>query len=88
MTEFSGRVWRGGEPVDVELDMAAISDYLAQDDTPVWADVYDPDHDTLTALLEELGLNGWAVRTPSALPSAPRPRSTKPTPSSPSTPWR
>ena len=61
MTEFSGQVWRGGEPVDVELDMAAISDYLAEDDALVWADVYDPDHDTLTALAEELGLNGWAV---------------------------
>jgi magnesium transporter len=44
MTEFSGRVWRAGKPVDVELDMAAISDYLAEDDTLVWADVYDPDH--------------------------------------------
>jgi magnesium transporter len=27
----------------------------------VWADVYDPDHDTLAALAEELGLNSWAV---------------------------
>jgi magnesium transporter len=61
VTEFSGRVWRSGKPVDVELDMAAISDYLAQDDTLVWADVYDPDHDTLSALAEELGLNDWAV---------------------------
>jgi magnesium transporter len=61
MTEFSGRVWRDGKPVDVELDMAAISDYLAEDDALVWADVYDPDHDTLTALADELGLNTWAV---------------------------
>ncbi len=61
MTEFSGRVWRAGKPVDVELDMAAMSDYLAEDDTLVWADVYDPDHDTLAALAEELGLNSWAV---------------------------
>lgn len=61
MTEFSGRVWRAGKPVDVELDMAAISDYLAEDDTLVWADVYDPDHDALAKLAEELGLNGWAV---------------------------
>jgi magnesium transporter len=37
-------VWRAGKPVDVELDLAAISDYLAEDDTLVWADVYDPDH--------------------------------------------
>jgi magnesium transporter len=62
MTEFSGRVWRDGKPVDVELNMAAISDYLAaEEDTLVWADVYDPDHDTLAALAEELGLNSWAV---------------------------
>ncbi len=31
VTEFSGRVWRAGKPVDVELDMAAISDYVAKD---------------------------------------------------------
>jgi magnesium transporter len=61
MTEFSGRVWRAGKAVDVELDMAAISHYLVQDDALVWADVYDPDHDTLCALAEELGLNDWAV---------------------------
>jgi magnesium transporter len=61
MTEFFGRVWRSGKEVDVELDMEAISDYLADDQTLVWADVYDPDHDTLTALADELGLNDWAV---------------------------
>jgi len=61
MTEFFGRVWRSGKEVDVELDMEAISDYLADDHTLVWADVYDPDHDTLTALADELGLNDWAV---------------------------
>src|SRR5689334_692068 len=41
--------------------MDAISDFLADDDALVWADVYDPDHDTLTALASELGLNDWAV---------------------------
>ncbi len=61
MTDFSGRVWRSGEPVDDQLDLAAISDRLAEEDTLVWADVYDPDHDTLSKLADELGLNTWAV---------------------------
>jgi magnesium transporter len=61
MTEFTGRVWRSGKEIDVELDMDAISDYLADDHNLVWADVYGPDHDTLTVLAYELGLNNWAV---------------------------
>ena len=59
MTEVRGRVWRSGKPVD-GFTFAAISDCLADDDTLVWADIYDPDHDTLRALAEELTLNIWA----------------------------
>jgi magnesium transporter len=65
MTEVRGRVWRSGEPVD-GFTFSTISDCLADDDTLVWADIYDPDHDVLTALAEELGLNNWAVEDATA----------------------
>jgi magnesium transporter len=65
MTEVRGRVWRSGEPVD-GFTFSTISDCLADDDTLVWADIYDPDHDVLTALAEELGLNIWAVEDATA----------------------
>jgi magnesium transporter len=55
-----GRVWRGGQPQD-GFDFDAISDYIAEDDTLVWVDMYDPDHEALKDLAGELGLNIWAV---------------------------
>ncbi len=55
-----GRVWRAGKPQD-DFDFSAISDYLAEDDTLVWCDIYNPDHATLAELGRELGLNSWAV---------------------------
>jgi magnesium transporter len=60
MTEVRGRVWRSGKPAD-DFEFAKLSDYLTADDTLVWADIYDPDHETLTNLAAELGLNTWAV---------------------------
>ena len=60
MTEVRGRVWEKGKAVE-GFTFSAISDCLADDDTLVWADIYDPDHDALTALAHELGLNIWAV---------------------------
>lgn len=65
VTEVNGRVWRSGEPVD-GFTFSAISECLADADTLVWADVYDPDHDALTALAEELSLNVWAVEDATA----------------------
>jgi magnesium transporter len=53
-------VWRHGKPQD-DFDFSAISDYLAQDDTLVWCDIWDPDHAILKDLAKELGLNNWAV---------------------------
>lgn len=38
-----------------------ISDYLSEDDTLVWVDLCGPDHNTLSNLAAELGLNDWAV---------------------------
>ncbi|MCV7229159.1 magnesium transporter CorA family protein [Mycolicibacterium komossense] len=55
-----GRVWRAGQPQD-DFDFDRISDYLLEDGALFWVDMYDPDHDALSALAGELGLNIWAV---------------------------
>ncbi|MBJ7387387.1 MAG: hypothetical protein JHC55_23200, partial [Mycolicibacterium sp.] len=47
MTEVHGRVWRQGRPQE-DFSFDHVSDYLADDGTLVWVDVYDPDHATLT----------------------------------------
>jgi magnesium transporter len=60
VTHVRGRVWRAGKPQD-DFDFPSISDYLAEDDTLVWCDIYDPDHAILKELADELGLNTWAV---------------------------
>lgn len=60
VTHIRGRVWRNGKPQD-DFDFSSISDYLAEDDTLVWCDIYDPVHGTLEDLAHELGLNTWAV---------------------------
>jgi magnesium transporter len=58
--ELQGRVWKAGK-LQQEFEFDRISDYLTEPDTLVWVDMYDPDHDALTALAQELGLNVWAV---------------------------
>ncbi len=55
-----GRVWRGGKPQD-DFDFDSISDYLVEDDALFWVDMYNPDHEALSELAAELGLNIWAV---------------------------
>lgn len=55
-----GRLWRGGKPQD-DFDFDSISEYLVADDTLFWVDMYDPDHEALSELADELGLNIWAV---------------------------
>ncbi|WP_280825772.1 magnesium transporter CorA family protein [Mycobacterium sp. OTB74] len=55
-----GRVWRSGEPQD-DFEFSKIPTYLATEDTLVWADIFDPDHETLETLAAELGLNIWSV---------------------------
>ncbi|MUL82808.1 MULTISPECIES: magnesium transporter CorA family protein [unclassified Mycolicibacterium] len=61
MKQVQGRVWRSGQPVDDGFTFSAISECLADEHTLMWADIYDPDHDALRELAEELGLNMWAV---------------------------
>jgi magnesium transporter len=53
-------VWRAGKPQD-DFVFSAISDYLVEEDTLVWCDVYYADHAILKHLAEELSLNTWAV---------------------------
>ncbi len=60
MTDVRGRVWRDGKPQE-DFEFASISDYLAEDDTLVWCDIYDPDHAILKDLADELELDNWAV---------------------------
>lgn len=60
-SSVQGRVWRSGRPVKDGFTFSAISECLADEDTLVWADIYDPDHETLRGLAKELGLNIWAV---------------------------
>ena len=85
MTEVRGRVWRAGEPPE-GFTFSGISDCLADKDTLVWADIYDPDHEALAGAgrgtqPEHLGGRG----RDGADASAPRPPSTARTRSSPST---
>ena len=60
MTDVRGRVWRHGKPQE-DFEFASISDYLAEDETLVWCDIYDPDHAILKDLAKELDLDSWAV---------------------------
>ena len=57
---MTGRIWRGGRS-QPGFEFDRISDYLAEDDTLVWVDMYDPDQRALEDLAQELGLNIWAV---------------------------
>lgn len=59
-SNVQGRVWRAGKAQD-DFEFDKISDYLAERDTLVWADLCEPDHHTLRGLADELGLNRWAV---------------------------
>lgn len=60
-----GRVWRGGELAD-DFDFDRISDYLTEEDTLFWVDMYDPDHDALADLAAELDLSVWSIEDATA----------------------
>ncbi|CAM4155470.1 Magnesium transport protein CorA [Mycobacterium basiliense] len=53
-------MWRAGK-LQADFEFDKISDYLAEDDALVWADLCDPDYDTLSDLAHKLHLNSWAV---------------------------
>lgn len=60
MRAVRGRIWRSGEPQD-GFEFSALSEYLAEPDTLVWVDIYDPDHEAFAELADEISLNLWAV---------------------------
>ena len=60
MPNIQGRLWRSGEPQD-DFEFDRVSAYLDEEDTLVWVDLWDPDHDTMCGLAEKLRLNHWAV---------------------------
>jgi magnesium transporter len=55
------RVWRKGVLEKEDFPTEAVSDYLEQDDTIVWADLCVPDRDDIQQLADELGLDPLAV---------------------------
>lgn len=55
-----GRVWRAGQ-LQPDFVFDRISDYLTEEQSLVWVDLYDPDAEALRELATELGLNAWAV---------------------------
>ncbi|MGE2732198.1 magnesium transporter CorA family protein [Mycolicibacterium vaccae] len=60
MTHIRGRIWVDGEPRE-GFAFPELSEYLCTPDTLTWCDIEAPDHETLTDLAEEIGLNYWAV---------------------------
>jgi magnesium transporter len=57
----TSRAWRNGELVAENFPLSEVSEYLAQDDCLVWADVCAPDHAELQQIADELGLAPLAV---------------------------
>ncbi|MEN3361265.1 MAG: magnesium transporter [Mycobacteriales bacterium] len=57
----TSRVWRNGKLEAENFPLAQVSDYLAQEDCLVWADVCTPNHDDLQHVADELGLAPLAV---------------------------
>lgn len=55
------RVWRNGTLEAEDFPFEQVSDYLADSDTLVWADLLCPDHETLAQLADELSLDPHAV---------------------------
>ncbi len=55
------RLYREGELVAQHFPVADISDYLQQDGTTVWLDLFDPDIGDLAVLTEEFGFHPLAV---------------------------
>ncbi|MDT4918119.1 MAG: magnesium transporter, partial [Pseudonocardiales bacterium] len=69
------RVWRNGTLEAENFPFAQVSDYLAEPDCLVWADLVRPDHDTVCQLAEELSLDQHAVED--ALGRLERPKATR-----------
>lgn len=55
------RLWRSGQLVEEDFAFELISEHLAANDSLVWVDLCDADHQHLQGLAEELGLHPAAV---------------------------
>ncbi|HEV7204052.1 MAG TPA: magnesium transporter CorA family protein [Jatrophihabitans sp.] len=69
------RVWRNGALEAENFPFEQVSDYLAEPDCLVWADLLNPDHETLCQLAEELSLDQHAVED--AVAEHERPKATR-----------
>jgi magnesium transporter len=69
------RVWRNGRLEKEDFPFEQVSDYLAEPDCLVWADLLCPDTDTVSQLAEELNLDKHAVED--ALGRRERPKVTR-----------
>ena len=69
------RVWRSGTLEKEDFPFEQVSDYLAEPDCLVWADLLRPDHDTLCQLAEELSLDQHSIED--ALGRNERPKATR-----------
>ncbi len=69
------RVWRNGTLETEGFPFEQVSDYLEEPDTLVWADLVNPDHETLCQLAEELSLDPHAVED--AMSHNERPKATR-----------
>jgi magnesium transporter len=68
-------VWRNGTLEAENFPFEQVSDYLAEPDCLVWADLVSPDYDTICQLAEELSLDQHAVED--ALEERERPKATR-----------
>jgi magnesium transporter len=74
-TSIRTRVWRNGVLEAENFPFEQVSDYLAEPDCLVWADLLRPDHVTLCQLAEELSLDEHAVED--AVNEHERPKATR-----------
>jgi len=69
------RVWRDGTLEAEDFPFAQVSDYLAEPDCLVWADLVKPDAQTISQLAEELSLDQHSIED--ALARNERPKATR-----------
>jgi magnesium transporter len=69
------RVWRSGTLEAEDFPFEQVSDYLAEPDCLVWADLLRPDRNALAQLAEELSLDQHAIED--ALAKQERPKATR-----------
>lgn len=81
------RLYRDGMLEVKDFPAAQISDYLQQPGTVVWLDLCEPNPADLEVLSEEFGLHPLAVEDAIHEHQRPKLDATRPTPSSPPTPF-